>query len=116
MAGIIPHYFRGQLEGAVLVGGQPTTASSLSTLTERIGVVLQDAEAQLFNLLVRDELAWGLVLPMRDRYSRYSTGAMTQPQKRWRARPRFELLETMRGKLAQAGHCPGLCRVFTPVR
>ena len=60
MAGIIPHYFRGQLEGAVLVDGQPTAASSLATLTERIGVVLQDPEAQLFNLLVRDELAWGL--------------------------------------------------------
>jgi energy-coupling factor transport system ATP-binding protein len=60
MAGIIPHYFRGQLEGVVLVDGQPTTASSLTTLTERIGVVLQDPEAQLFNLLVRDELAWGL--------------------------------------------------------
>jgi len=60
MAGIIPHYFRGQLEGMVLVDGQPTTASSLTTLTERIGVVLQDPEAQLFNLLVRDELAWGL--------------------------------------------------------
>jgi energy-coupling factor transport system ATP-binding protein len=60
MAGIIPHYFHGELQGSVSVDGQPTTALSLATLTERIGVVLQDPEAQLFNLLVRDELAWGL--------------------------------------------------------
>jgi energy-coupling factor transporter ATP-binding protein EcfA2 len=60
IAGIIPHYFRGEVEGAVLVDGQPTNASNLATLSEHIGVVLQDPEAQLFNLLVRDELAWGL--------------------------------------------------------
>jgi energy-coupling factor transporter ATP-binding protein EcfA2 len=60
MAGIIPHYFRGQIDGRITIDGQPTSALTLAQLTERVGVVLQDPEAQLFNLLVRDELAWGL--------------------------------------------------------
>src|SRR5919197_2765296 len=60
MAGIIPHYYRGQIEGRITIDGQPTTTLSLARLTDRVGVVLQDPEAQLFNLLVRDELAWGL--------------------------------------------------------
>jgi len=60
MAGIIPHYYRGLVEGQVTIDGVPIGELSLGQLTERVGVVLQDPEAQLFNLLVRDELAWGL--------------------------------------------------------
>ncbi len=60
MSGVIPHYVRGELSGEILVHGQPTRASSLAELAARLGVVLQDPEAQLFNLLVRDELTWGL--------------------------------------------------------
>lgn len=60
MAGIIPHYYRGLVEGQVTIDGVPIGELSLGQLTDRVGVVLQDPEAQLFNLLVRDELAWGL--------------------------------------------------------
>jgi len=60
MAGIIPHYYRGHVEGRVTIDGVPIGELSLGQLTDRVGVVLQDPEAQLFNLLVRDELAWGL--------------------------------------------------------
>jgi energy-coupling factor transporter ATP-binding protein EcfA2 len=69
MAGIIPHYFHGQIEGRITIDGLPTTGLSLARLTERVGVVLQDPEAQLFNLLVRDELAWGLENRGRSRES-----------------------------------------------
>lgn len=60
MAGIIPHYYRGHVEGQVTIDRVPIGELSLGQLTDRVGVVLQDPEAQLFNLLVRDELAWGL--------------------------------------------------------
>jgi energy-coupling factor transporter ATP-binding protein EcfA2 len=69
MAGIIPHYYRGQIEGRISIDGQPTATLSLARLTDRVGVVLQDPEAQLFNLLVRDELAWGLENRGRSRES-----------------------------------------------
>ncbi len=60
LAGVIPHYLHGDLTGEVRFAGQPTRALSLAQLSAHVGVVLQDPEAQLFNLLVRDELAWGL--------------------------------------------------------
>ena len=43
-----------------LIHGRRTQELSLARISERVGLVLQDPEAQLFNLLVRDELAWGL--------------------------------------------------------
>jgi energy-coupling factor transporter ATP-binding protein EcfA2 len=69
MMGVIPHYFRGTIEGQVTVDGRPTSVLTLARLTERVGLVLQDPEAQLFNLLVRDELAWGLENRGRSRES-----------------------------------------------
>jgi energy-coupling factor transporter ATP-binding protein EcfA2 len=60
LAGIVPHYVRAAITGDVRLHGRPTHELSLARITERVGLVLQDPEAQLFNLLVRDELAWGL--------------------------------------------------------
>jgi energy-coupling factor transporter ATP-binding protein EcfA2 len=61
MSGVIPHYFnKGVLQGEVLVNEIPTRDLSLAKITEEIGLVMQDPEAQLFNLLVKDELVWGL--------------------------------------------------------
>lgn len=60
LAGVIPHYVRADIEGEVLLYGRPTRELSLARVTEKVGLVLQDPEAQLFNLFVRDELAWGL--------------------------------------------------------
>lgn len=61
MCGVIPHYFnKGVLQGEVLINDVPTQDLSLAEITKDIGLVMQDPEAQLFNLLVRDELVWGL--------------------------------------------------------
>lgn len=60
LAGVIPHFLGGDLRGEVRVRGESTRQRSLAELSEHVGLVLQDPEAQLFNLLVRDELAWGL--------------------------------------------------------
>lgn len=60
LAGVVPHYLRAEISGNVLLHGRRTQELSLARISERVGLVLQDPEAQLFNLLVRDELAWGL--------------------------------------------------------
>ena len=60
LAGVIPHYLHAEMSGEVRFAGRPTRELSLAQLSAQVGVVLQDPEAQLFNLLVRDELAWGL--------------------------------------------------------
>lgn len=60
LTGVIPHYTQGHLEGEVRFYGQPTQELNLARITKDIGLVMQDPDAQLFNLLVRDELVWGL--------------------------------------------------------
>jgi energy-coupling factor transport system ATP-binding protein len=60
MAGVIPHHFSGDLEGEIRLYGQETRDLSLSKFSIHTGLVLQDPDSQLFNLLVRDEVVWGL--------------------------------------------------------
>ncbi|MFW5942335.1 MAG: ABC transporter ATP-binding protein [Chloroflexota bacterium] len=60
MAGVIPHHFQGELEGEVLLYGEETRALSLAKFGVHTGMVMQDPDSQLFNLLVKDEVVWGL--------------------------------------------------------
>jgi len=64
--GIIPHLTGGTFRGEVWVAGQDTKESSPGELSQRVGVVFQDPESQLFNMTVEDEVAFGpesLALP-----------------------------------------------------
>lgn len=60
MAGIIPHHYGGELEGEVLLYGEETRNLSLAKFAVHTGLVMQDPDSQLFNLLVKDEIVWGL--------------------------------------------------------
>jgi len=67
--GLIPHFFGGTLEGAVLVDGINTRDCPVSELVTRAGLVLQNADAQLFNSTVEEEIVFGLEslgMPRRD--------------------------------------------------
>ena len=59
-AGVIPHFISGELRGHVTVLGMETRQSSLAKIAAQIGTVTQDPENQLFNLIVADEVAWGM--------------------------------------------------------
>jgi energy-coupling factor transport system ATP-binding protein len=58
--GLIPHFFGGRLEGTVTVKGIDTRQASVTDLFSDVGLVLQNADAQLFNSTVAAELAFGL--------------------------------------------------------
>jgi energy-coupling factor transport system ATP-binding protein len=60
IAGVLPFYYEGNLQGTVYIKGQPTTELSMAELSRQVGLVMQDPESQLFNLYVRDEVIWGL--------------------------------------------------------
>jgi energy-coupling factor transport system ATP-binding protein len=60
LGGVIPHYVHGELSGEILLDGVDTRELSLRKFATRVGMVLQDPDSQLFNLLVRDEIVWGL--------------------------------------------------------
>ncbi len=58
--GLIPQFYGGDLEGNVRVDGLDTQEHPVSELFVHVGIVLQNAEAQLFNDTVEGELAFGL--------------------------------------------------------
>jgi len=58
--GLIPHHFGGMLQGSVTVAGLNTLKQNVSDLFVHVGLVLQNADAQLFNSTVEDEIAFGL--------------------------------------------------------
>lgn len=60
LAGIIPNLADGTMTGLVEVNGMNTSRYSVSALSERIGYVQQDPEAQLFCASVEDEIAFPL--------------------------------------------------------
>ena len=60
IAGIIPHYEPAIIKGQIFIQGEDTQTLNLSKIAQRVGVVSQDPENQLFNLLVKDEVVWGL--------------------------------------------------------
>lgn len=59
MNGLIPHFLRGQLEGDVEVLGTSTRGRAVAQMAERVGLVFQDFEAQLFSTNVELEVAFG---------------------------------------------------------
>lgn len=60
LAGIIPNLADGTMTGLVEVNGMNTSRHSVLALSERIGYVQQDPEAQLFCASVEDEIAFPL--------------------------------------------------------
>lgn len=58
--GVIPNLIKGDFGGDVTVCGMDTKRTSVSQLSEKVGIVLQDPNSQIFSMRVRDEVAFGL--------------------------------------------------------
>lgn len=58
--GIIPHKIGGRFGGRVTVHGLDTADHSVERIAQHVGIVFEDAEVQLFNASVEDEIAFGL--------------------------------------------------------
>jgi energy-coupling factor transport system ATP-binding protein len=66
LTGVIPHSIEGTYRGQVTINGQDLNSLRLAQISRLCGFVLQSPEYQLFNLSVRDDVAFGpenLVLP-----------------------------------------------------
>lgn len=60
--GLIPQVTGGEFSGRVVVHGLDTRESPVAELAQLVGMVFQEAEVQLFNASVEDEIAFGLEL------------------------------------------------------
>ncbi|MHB1131329.1 MAG: ABC transporter ATP-binding protein [Chloroflexota bacterium] len=56
--GLIPHTYPAQLRGRVVVGGLDTARASVAQLAQKVGLVFQNPESQLFHLTVQEEVAF----------------------------------------------------------
>jgi energy-coupling factor transport system ATP-binding protein len=57
--GLIPHFFRGRMEGEVKIRGKTTREGKVGEFAREVGLVFQDFEAQLFSTNVALEVAFG---------------------------------------------------------
>lgn len=58
--GVLPHLFPADVSGHLRVNGLSVQETSVSVLAEHVGLVLQEPAAQLCNLTVRTEVAFGV--------------------------------------------------------
>ncbi len=56
---LVPRFFRGEYHGKVLVHGIEVAKARVAEMAPRVGLVLQDFEAQLFSTSVELEMAFG---------------------------------------------------------
>lgn len=59
ISGIIPNVTPGEITGEVLIAGENIAGRKMSEVCRKVGVVLQNAEAQIIQQLVEDEIAFG---------------------------------------------------------
>lgn len=59
ISGIIPNVTAGKLSGEVVVGGEDISGKKLGYVCRKVGVVLQNADEQIIQKLVGDEIAFG---------------------------------------------------------
>jgi energy-coupling factor transporter ATP-binding protein EcfA2 len=60
LAGLAPHLTGGTMEGHLAVAGRDTRQSPPPALADRVGLLFQEPEGQLFTPTVEAEIAWGL--------------------------------------------------------
>ncbi len=57
--GVIPHVLGGSLQGSICVLGYNPSEREIFEMATKIGLVFQDADSQICNIFVRDEVAFG---------------------------------------------------------
>jgi energy-coupling factor transport system ATP-binding protein len=57
--GLVPHAVHGTLEGTVEIFGKDVRSQTVAELSQRVGIVFQEPESQLFCMTVEEEVAFG---------------------------------------------------------
>ena len=59
MNGIIPKTIQGEFSGEVYIDGENIAEKEIYEISEKLGLILQNPESQLFSMTVEEELAFG---------------------------------------------------------
>ena len=60
MNGLIPHYYKGKMQGEAFVSGKDISKLSLHEIGHAVGTVFQDPRSQFFTTTTDEEIAFGL--------------------------------------------------------
>ena len=60
MNGLIPHYYKGKMQGEAFVSGKDISKLSLHEIGHTVGTVFQDPRSQFFTTTTDEEIAFGL--------------------------------------------------------
>jgi energy-coupling factor transporter ATP-binding protein EcfA2 len=104
--GLIPHSYKGERTGSVLLHGQPVTQMSLAEISQVIGTLLQDPERQIVASNVLAEIAFGpenLGLPREEIRERIEQVMERLNMEHLRPRETFTLSGGEKQKVALAG-------------
>jgi energy-coupling factor transport system ATP-binding protein len=104
--GLIPRSYKGEVTGRVLIHGEDTADWKLSTISQKVGTVLQDPERQILGTKVLNEVAFGLEnlgLPREEIYQRVDESLAHLKIMHLRDRDTFLLSGGEKQKVALAG-------------
>ena len=59
MNGIIPKTIEGEFSGEIYIDGEDIAEKEIYEISEKLGLILQNPESQLFSMIVEEELAFG---------------------------------------------------------
>jgi energy-coupling factor transporter ATP-binding protein EcfA2 len=105
LAGIVPHSTGGEFGGTVTVAGMNTRHQPVAVLAQKVGLVFQDPETQLFNMTVEDEVAFGpesLGLPRAQIVERLEWALRVTDMEAYRERSPFHLSGGQKQRVALA--------------
>lgn len=60
LTGLIPHRISASVKGSVLIDGKDASKMTFSDVVKRVGLVMEDYEAQIFGLTVEEDVVFGL--------------------------------------------------------
>jgi len=104
--GLIPHFYRGEFKGRVVVAGLDTREHEIWELAQHVGLVFQNPENQLFCLTVEADVAFGpenLGLPREEIRERVDWALKATGIWDIRSRPPHELSGGQQQRAAIAG-------------
>jgi energy-coupling factor transport system ATP-binding protein len=104
--GLIPRSYKGEMTGHILIHGEDTAKWKLSTISQKVGTVLQDPERQILGTKVLNEVAFGLEnlgLPRPEIYQRVDEALAHLKITDLRDRDTFLLSGGEKQKVALAG-------------
>ena len=104
--GLIPRSYKGEMHGRVVVFGEDTKDWKLSSISQKIGTVLQDPERQILGTKVVNEVAFGLEnlgIPRTEIYQRVQAALDVLEIPHLHDRDTFSLSGGEKQKVALAG-------------